>query len=222
MKRADLLVVLGALLLVAGCDVRRDGGRDEDAAVREAPVADTAGAGADLERETRPSAKQVAVSIEGMEEEMRVVLYEAPPDFPVRFSTYIPEDMAAERWRSAPGDAVAFVAMFGGQRNEAAAVRMIVHREGATEHEIVEILTELARDLGTELTESSDAPRFDWSIREFRNEARPFRADAAQGTMAVGRRDGRYFTVAIHYPAEYGDGFGPRVSQIFQEWRWES
>jgi hypothetical protein len=221
MKRARLLVGLGVLLLAAGCDVRRDRAPAEDDPARDTLALDTVGVAAPVETEARPAEKDVAVSIEGMEEEMRVVLYEAPPDFPVRFSTYVPVDMAAERWRSPPSDAVAFVAMFGGQRNEAAAVRMIVHREGATEHEVVEILTELARDLGTELNESSDAPRFDWSIREFRNVADPARADAAQGIMAVGQRAGRYFTVAFHYPAEYGDGFAPRVNQILQEWRWE-
>lgn len=208
------------ILLAAGCEGRRGDSAEEDRVVRvEVPV-DTAAADTAVEREVRPSDKRVPISIEGVEEEMRLVLYESPSDFPLVFSTYIPEDMAAERWRGTEGDAVAFVAVLGGQRNEAAAMRMIVHRAGATEYEVVEILTELARDLGTDLEAPPNGPRFDWSVREFRNVAHPAREDAAQGFMGIGRRDNRYYTIAIHYPAEYGDGFGPRANRILQEWRW--
>jgi hypothetical protein len=183
----------------------------------------------------RPAERRMAVEVEGMAEEMGVVLYGTPTGFPLPFTTYVPEDMLAEPYPlaspttdgGAPGDApgdgaagVRFVANYGGHRNDAAAVRLIVARAEATEEELVALLRELGRELGTELVEEPDA-RFGWSIREFRNVAPASRQAVAEGLMAIGRRDGRLFALALHHPAEYGDGFGPRAGVIMDEWRWE-
>jgi hypothetical protein len=169
----------------------------------------------------RPAERRITVEIEGFEEELRFVLYRAPAGFPLPFSTYIPTDMVAEAVSGGEGATIRFIAAFGGQRNEGAAVRMMAHRAGATEAEAIELLRELAAGLGTELVEAPAEESFGWSVRDFRNVALPSRADAVEGTMAVGRRGDRYFSIAIHYPAEYGDGFGPRARQILLEWRWE-
>jgi hypothetical protein len=217
-KRVGLVGLgLVVLVLVAGCG-DRGGPPDDGGVVRDTVAVDPSGEGA--VPEARPAEQRMSIPIEGMDEELRVLLYESPADFPLGFSTYVPEDMVVERWPSNEGDAVAFVAAFGGYRNEAAAMRVIAHRPGATEHEVEEILSQLARDLGADLVESSDDPRHDWSVREFRSVPRSSRRDAPYGTLAVGRQDGRYYTVAIHYPPEYGDGFAPRTHLILEEWRW--
>jgi hypothetical protein len=221
-ERAARTVVAGlaVLVLVAGCADRSDSRPEEDHALQPPVGADTAAPAVSEEPEAQPTRKTVTVSMEGMDEAMRLVRYDAPADFPLRFSTYIPEDMVAERWPSNEGDAVAFVAAFGGERNEAAAMRVIAHRDGATAHEVEEILGQLARDLGTNLVESSDEHRYEWSVREFQSVPRRSQRDAPVGVMAVGRRGDRFYTIAIHYPPEYGDGFAPRTHQILQEWRW--
>jgi hypothetical protein len=213
------LAGLAGLALMAGCGDRTDRRADEGALPPPA-VADTTDPAVAEDPVARPPQKTVTVSMEGMDEELRLVRYDAPADFPFRFSTYIPEDMVAERWPSAEGDAVAFVAAFGGQRNEAAAMRVIAHREGATAVEVEEILRQLALDLGTELVASTEEPRFDWSVREYRSVPRRAQRDGPHGYVAVGRRGDRYYTVAVHYPPEYADGFAPRTHQILQEWRW--
>jgi hypothetical protein len=210
---------LAGLALVAGCGDRTDPRADEDA-LPPAAVADTTEPAVSEDPVARAPHKTVTVSMEGMDEALRLVRYDAPADFPLRFSTYIPEDMVAERWPSGEGDAVAFVAAFGGQRNEAAVMRVIAHREGATAVEVEEILGQLALDLGTELVPSTDERRFDWSVREYRSVPGRTQRNNPHGFMAVGRRGDRYYTVAVHYPPEYGDGFAPRTHQILQEWRW--
>jgi hypothetical protein len=169
----------------------------------------------------RPTEQVMRIEIEGYPEELRFVLFRTGEGFALPFSTYVPVDMAAEadRWEALEG--VRFVAVFGGQRNESAALRVIVHHAGATESDAVAVLRGLAADLGTELVDAPWEDSFEWSVRDFRNVAEPFRADAVEGVMALGIRGGRYFAVVIHYPAEYGDGFGPRAEQILREWRWE-
>jgi hypothetical protein len=189
---------------------------DGDAAPPAAPVAPGTSTA-----EPRPGERLIPVEIEGFEEELRFVLYRSPEDFPLPFSTYIPEAMEAEMGRRNDAHEVAFVAAFSGARNESAALRVHVHGPAATESDAAALLAELAAELGTELVAAPQEEGFDWAIRQFRNVAVPFRADAAEGVMALGRRGDRFFSIAIHYPAEYGDGLGPRVHQILQEWRWE-
>jgi hypothetical protein len=41
------------------------------------------------------------------------------------------------------------------------------------------------------------------------------------GRLVLGRHADRYFHVLTHYPAEYGDGLGPRFQSILEHWRWE-
>jgi hypothetical protein len=208
------------VVVVTGCGggdagSRATGDDAPDAAVADSPAAPVA------EPIDRAAERRIAIEIEGMREELRFLLYRSPGGFPLPFSTYVPADMIAETVSAGEGDAIRFVAAFGGLRNEGAAVRLIVHRPGAVEAEAVSALRELAAGLGTELTEADAEESFDWSVRDFRSVAVPGRPDAVEGTMAVGWRGDRYFSLVIHHPAEYGDGFGPRARQILREWRWE-
>ena len=36
----------------------------------------------------------------------------------------------------------------------------------------------------------------------------------------LGLHGDRYFRLTMHYPLEYGGGFGPRAELILNEWRW--
>jgi hypothetical protein len=168
----------------------------------------------------RPETRRLTVEIEGLAEDMRVALYRSPPGFPLPFSTYVPEEMITEAGSTGEGDGVHFVANFGGHRNDAAAVRLVVAPDGAAEEDVVRMLRNMATRLGTELSEEPER-RFSWSLREFRNVAPAAQLAAAEGLMAIGRRDGRIFVLALHHPAEYGDGFGPRAGVILDEWRWD-
>lgn len=216
--RPVTVAVLVLLAALAGCEGPGERGTAGDPPP--AVGADSPGLPSDGPAD-RPAEREIGIEMEGFEEDMRFVLYRSPSGFPLPFSTYVPVDMVAEDVSSGEGAAVRFVAAFGGVRNEGAAVRVIVHRAGATEAEAVGVLRELAAGLGTELVDAPAEESFDWSTRDFRSVALPGRRDAVEGTMAVGRRDDRLFSLVIHYPAEYGDGFGPRAHRILVEWRWE-
>jgi hypothetical protein len=217
-NRIARCLVLVLSVTVPACEVPGDGG--EGANQPSAVGADSPGF-----PPTRPADRAaerlIPMEIEGFEERLQFVLYRSPAGFPLPFSTYIPADMVAEAVSSGEGAAIRFVAAFGGLRNEGAAIHMIVHRAGATEADAIAALRELAAGLGTELVEAPAEESFDWSTRDFRSVALPSRPDAVEGVMTVGRRADRYFSIVIHYPAEYGDGFGPRSRQILREWRWE-
>lgn len=199
------------LLLVWGCEGRAP----------EPPVADEVPAEAPEEPAERPDEREDTVAVEGMPEAVRLVLYRSPEGYPLPFTTYVPSTMEVTRDATGEADEVLFVASFGGVRNEAAALRVMVHRAGASEWEVVEVLRQLARDLGTELVELPEPQEFGWSLREFRNAPRRSPGQTVQGRLALGVLGDRFFTVAIHYPPEYGDGFEPRARQILREWRWQ-
>lgn len=178
------------------------------------PAPDRTGIGAE-----RPPEARRMVEIEGMAEELRVVLYESPAGFPLPFSTYVPDALLPEAVGDWPGEGVAFVAHFGGHRNEAAAVRILVAPEGMSEDEMMERLHELVRAMRADLAPAPE-PLFEWSRQEFVLEPRPRWMDGVAGIGAVGERQGRLYAVLAHHPPEYGDGFAPRAGLILDEWRW--
>jgi hypothetical protein len=206
------LVALAALSLGA-CDPAPDPTTDRAPGdTLPHPVADPA---------DRPAESRRTVEIEGMEEEVFVRLYHPPDGFPLPFSTYIPESMAAQEVAAGEGDAVAFVAEFGGQRNEAAAVRLVVAPPGMSVDDLIGLLGAIVEGLEGSLV-ASDFHLFPWADQEFAIDPRPGRLQGVSGVVGVGTRHDRAFAVAVHYPPEYGDGFAPRASLILDEWRWES
>jgi hypothetical protein len=212
MSRRNVSGPLVLILLIAGCEGAGVDRRGESGTA-EYPA---------MQPGDRPAERLIPVEIEGFEEELRFVLYRTPAGYPLPFSTYIPVDMVAETVSGGEGEMrIRFVAAFGGLPDEGAAVHVIAHGAGGTEAEAIAVLRQLAAALGTELVEAPADEAFEWSVRDFRSVALPSRPDAVEGSMAVGRRGDRYFSVVTHYPAEYGDGFGPRSRQILGEWRWE-
>lgn len=193
-----------ALLLLAACT----GGADEPAPqppAQEAPSLPP-----------RAEARQDTILLEGMPEIITSHLYQAPASFPLPFSTYIPEGMAPETVSAEEGEAIRVVVEFGGRRNENAYLQITALPAGTTEAQAREI----ARSQAAEGIQPDDVPFYPWSIAEhmfMRGGQRGF----VVGRLALGRHGGRYFTITSHYPAEYGDGLGPRIDYILRNWRWE-
>jgi len=159
------------------------------------------------------------ISLEGMEQTLRLRLFDSrPAGLDVPFTTYVPDDMAI---RTAPreiGDRFVARAVFGGQVEPRAFVEARFLAPGATEQAAAESLATWAPDERPNPLESGK--RFDWSVRE-RWIRRGADDAAVEGIAALGRHGGRWFVIHVEYPTEYGEGLLPRVERVLEEWRWE-
>lgn len=136
------------------------------------------------------------------------------------FSTYVPEDMAAETFPSGDGTAVRFVAEFGGQRNDKAQISVRFPPADMTETDAIASLQETAEELGL-LKRGDDTPdRYAWSLAEADFAFTDQDGTAIVGHLALGRHNDRFFELRWQHPEEYGDGFGPRAHRILEEWLW--
>jgi hypothetical protein len=198
-----------ALLLLAGCG--GEGGTPAPQPQPPAPVAQPAPADAASQR---PATRTAEIEIEGTPEPVALRLYTPPAGFPLRFTTYLPEEMEAETASSGEGDAVRFVARFGGRLEPRALVSLFVHPEGTDETAARQHADALASGAGR--SGAGREQRHAWSIHE-----RQYRGPGdVVGQVAVGRQGGRYYSISVEYPPEYGDGFAPRAQLVIDEIEW--
>lgn len=201
----------GLALLGAGCAAAGDAPAVEDPPL---PPADSVEAPPPAPGAERPDTVEGVINLEGSREPMTYHLYRSPADFPLPFSTYVPEDMVAEEVEAAGAREVRFVAAFGGVRNEEMHVR--------ARFPLAELGTEEARERAREIAEAMGSiepaaeGRHPWALESYRVDGEGSRV----GSVSLGRHGSRYFFVVMQYPAEAGDGFGPRARRILDEWRW--
>lgn len=166
---------------------------------------------------SRPATLIDSISIEGSKEPMTLTLVEPPAGFPMTFSTYMPPDMRAEF--DADSAAVKFIAAFGGTVQPKAYVQVQRVGEGGVANVRADSLVGrmlAGRTLGgTQLL--SGAPPWASDGAGF-----AYTEDGARynGTVAIRTAGPTAFRVITHLPSEYGDGMGPRVQKILENWRW--
>jgi hypothetical protein len=178
----------------------------------------------------RPETRQGVLMIEGMEEPSTFRLFESPRDFPVAFSTYVPEDVVAEASRNGDGASARFIANFAGQRNDLAVLHFYFFPEHATEAQArAELQTfATARGVPRGHEEEEEAPpgrviadnRYDWALEGVR-----YAIDTPEGALighvSLGWYRDRFFQVVLQHPEEWAEGFVPRAEAILRDWRWE-
>lgn len=176
----------------------------------------------------RPESAAFVVGAEEETDTVRTELYQAPADFPVRFSTYVPEDMHAETASSnGGGEAVRFVPDSEAVRDRNAYVNVFVHPEGSTTRDAEAFAEAFAASAGIPVGGGEKPPqpdfprRYSWSIAEFDFDTSTREGERVLGTIAVGEHDGRAFHVVLQYPADLGDHFLPRAQLIGEELRWD-
>jgi hypothetical protein len=165
------------------------------------------------DRPARPDSIVGEISVEGMAEPMVLRLFRAPQAFPLAFSTYVPADMEAGVAASGEGDAVRFVARFGGVRDERAGLSLHVPAAGLDAAAAQRLATEMAAMHGA--AERMSSGGYTWALEEYR-----FHSPERVGRVALGRHDSRYFLLLLAHPPEFGDGFAPRAARILGEWQW--
>lgn len=211
--------LLVALLLATGCAgptedaVPGSGGAGDATSGAPAPAADTL--------PPRPDTIVSTIPLEGMDEPMTFWLYRSLETFPVPFTTYVPTDVAAEPIASGDGDAVRFIAEFGGARNEHVFLAVAFPPAGTDEARARELVRTFAAKHGAVARPADARPRYTWSIEEWNFVRELPNRRSAIGTVTLARHGEWYFYVATHFPEEYAEGFGPRAARILDEWRWE-
>jgi hypothetical protein len=208
--------VLLVCIACAGTDSDVDGSAQDanmardTAAVVTAPQ-DTAPAGS---ARPRPETIRDTVMIEGIAEVETASLVSTPANFPLPFSTYLPEGMRAEF--ADDGSRVRFIAAFGGTVNPDAYVQVSPAMGDA--RAAADSIIRSARGSAAEVSHA-DAPS--WAEGAARFMYRNTAGDLVSGRVTSARHSGRVFHVVHHYPAEYADGMGPRIDRILRHWRWE-
>lgn len=160
-----------------------------------------------------------------MPEPITVHLHRVDDDFPLPFITYVPEDMAAS---SEASDSTAhFTAEFGGVRNEDAFVHLYVFPQGTRAQKAIALAQGYRAGRGIPVSrgiepiaEDLTPPHLEWALEAYRFRYQGEDGQWFGGTLGVSRHDDRYFMILRHYPAEYGDGFGPRANLITENWVW--
>ena len=213
-------------LLAFGFAAAACGGTGGDAANEEVATEDSATQHADENgsaADVRPATRSDTIRIEGMAEPIALRLFTAPDDFPLPFTAYAPEEMAAERSGESTVD---FIAEFGGVRNEDAFVHLYIFPEGTDRQAALAAAKAYKTGRGIPISQGleiiADAtrpPHLRWAEEAYR-----FRYQSVDGwyagTLGVGQKGERYFMILRHRPAEYGDGFAPRADLITETWRW--
>lgn len=198
---SKVTLILAAALL--GCN----SAADERAMTQDAPGSATGDPGVvhHPEPPARPGEKIDSIQVEGTYERFTAKLVES--SVPPRFSTYLPADMVFEPVSSGEGDGYYFHTNFGGARNENAFLLVFVFPERTSQANAQQMLQAFKASRNATSTEGD---RFTFQ----RNGTR------LHGGISLHDENGRYYYVAEQYPAEYGDGFGPRAEFIKKQWVW--
>jgi hypothetical protein len=177
----------------------------------------------------RAQTRQDTLMIEGMPEPTTSRLLRSPVDFAVPFSTYVPEGLESSFDDGGAGSGVRFTAAFAGvnEPNAYMHVRLYVPGEVPDAMEVTSsfLRTRQPQDhpVDGEAVEEPyrivDPPTWGTSAFEFQY---PGEGGALyMGRIVIGVVRDRQFHVLTHYPAEYGDGLGPRFQRILEDWRWD-
>jgi hypothetical protein len=170
----------------------------------------------------RPKVKKEMISIAGKEQEFTLTLFDSSElvGFPLPFTTYVPQDVVTDTASSGEGDAVRFIANFDGKRNEDAIVNVFFYPEGTAEAEARRVFKFFGRESSRLRERSSGTPmHYGWSLMEY--DFVPSKDDGLVGTIALGQREGRFFTVMLRCPEGQEEEFAPRGRRILEEFRWQ-
>jgi hypothetical protein len=204
------LLLTGALLLLPAC-------------ARDQPQEEPAPAFTE-----RPETRQDTVLVEGMPELTTAQLLVAR-DLDPPFSTYVPEGIAAGREAVGDSGAVRFSAAFTGQADPNAYMHVRLYPRDSNLLAAREVVAGFLRSrqpednpvdgMGLDDSRTVEAPS--WGVERHRFDYEGEGGSRYTGHITLAQHGPRFFHVLVHYPAEYGDGLGPRFDYILRHWRWE-
>lgn len=163
----------------------------------------------------KPSTKTDIISIEGEKTQVTLKLYDKASGV---FTTYYPEkDFIAQSRSLGEGIGTQFIYNVGGHQNQNVFVALFFPTKATT----LEQLKQVAQQRGLiqpnqwqVVTQTTEVP-YSWAKEKIVYKKRASSHNLG-GEVYVGEANGKAFYVVTHYPAEYGDGFGPRANLILQ------
>lgn len=162
-------------------------------------------------RDARPWTKPVTISVEGMKESRtyRLVYLRILP-----FSTYMPEDWQYEPQQAESTQGIRLLAP-----HDIGFIDVVFFAPGTSREQVDAAVAERL----AAYPESEPVEPQPWAVAAFRASDRTPK-DASRWRTArlyVGQRGDRFFYVLSHLDRlEAGDGWGPTVEAILDEWRW--
>lgn len=148
------------------------------------------------------------IMLEGMEEPIKLNLFDSGRNF----ITYVPDNMLAETVGSGEDKSYRFYANFNGKKNEDAYMQISFFPDNTEKPDLIGKDGQFTLEgLAMEPVERS-LKKFDWSIEEYVGKG------GAYGIL--GEHEGKYFSVLLHYPEEYEEGFVPRAYKILEHLYW--
>lgn len=207
-------LVLVAACLIAGCE-RQSQSQPQPPAVPGV--------------EPRAEALQDTIQLEGMPEPITARLLVAgeldPP-----FSTYVPQGISPVLEAAGDSGSVRFSAAFAGREDPNAYMHVRLYPRGTDLLAAREVVAGFLRSRrpqddpvgGSDVEEpqqQEEAPA--WGLEAHRFDYAGDGNVPYVGRIVLARYRERFFHVLMHYPAEYGDGLGPRLDYILRHWRWE-
>jgi hypothetical protein len=169
----------------------------------------------------RPRTVADTLLIEGMPEPVTATLLRAPADLGMPFSTYVPPGIAADFEPAGDGPSIRFAAAFTGTADPRAYMHVRLYPAGTSEAAARTAATDFIRSRAPWRDEAQPAAAPPWGIEAYTYQYSGDGGVPITGRLVIGRHRDRFFHVLTHYPAEYGDGLGPRFQRILELWRWE-
>ena len=163
----------------------------------------------------KPSTKTDIISIEGEKTQVTLKLYDKASGV---FTTYYPEkDFIAQSRNLGEGTGTQFIYNVGGRPNQNVFVALFFPTKATT----LEQLKQVAQQRGLiqanqwqVVTQTPEVP-YSWAKEKLVYKKRGSSQNLG-GEVYVGEANGKAFYAVTHYPAEYGDGFGPRANLILK------
>jgi len=157
----------------------------------------------------------------GQAVELAFKRFDAPPDFPLQFATYVPEDLIVETLKAGKAEGVRIISNIGGHRKESAYFWAMFHPPGTAEARAREAYAGLVEKRGNPAEVPERARRFAWALAEHEFRYQPRQGETRVGRLALGRRGDRFFHLIIEYPEDLAGEFVPRINRVLEDWRWK-
>ncbi len=169
----------------------------------------------------RPALLQSTITLEGAAQPISLRLFEwIPPAPSPGSSTYVPPDILTRPSAGGAAPALRFIANFGAVLQAQAYLEVAWLPVRTSRRQALTSAGRVVPDTAPLRRRSPSRHQFGWSLAEYDITYRDKSGSRIGGVSALGRHGDRYFTLTLHYPLEYGAGFGPRAELILKEWRW--